>query len=109
MAQDKPEIKLVEHCVTIIICLLGKKARKRGGDFGDVFRVNAKVLTREYFECRIQVIFSVWRWNAKGWLGYNLNEKDQSIWFNSVPLVFNNTTLTTGFQSGLLCRTGRRP
>jgi hypothetical protein len=27
-AQDKPEIKLVEHCVTIIICLLGKKVRK---------------------------------------------------------------------------------
>jgi hypothetical protein len=43
MAQDKPEIKLVEHCVTIIICLFGKKVRKTRWRFGyDVFRVNAK-------------------------------------------------------------------
>jgi hypothetical protein len=31
-------------------------------------------------------------------IGYNLNEKDQSNWFNSGSLVFNNTTLTTGFN-----------
>jgi hypothetical protein len=41
--QDKPEIKLVEHCVTIIICLLERRSEKNEVEILDtVFRVNAK-------------------------------------------------------------------
>jgi hypothetical protein len=42
MAQDKPEIKLVEHCVTIIICLLERRSENEVEILDNVFRVNAK-------------------------------------------------------------------
>jgi hypothetical protein len=52
--------------------------KKRGGDFDTMCsELMPRVLTREYFECRIQVIFSRFGGGMQGWLGYNLNEKDQ--------------------------------
>jgi hypothetical protein len=81
MAQDKPEIKLVEHCVTIIICLLGKKVRKNEVEILDTMCselmprcLQGNTLNAEY---RLYSQGFGGGMLKQGWLGYNLNEKDQ--------------------------------
>jgi hypothetical protein len=95
MAQDKPEIKLVEHCVTIIICLLERRPEKTRWRFGyDVFRVNAKVLREYSLNAEYRLYSQGGGMLKQGWLGYNLNEKDQTTWFNSSSFWYSTIQLS---------------